>query len=265
MLRETVKGFIIDLDGTVYTGQQDIPGAIEALRKLQEANIPFLFLSNRGNYSRSMCQAKLERMGIKVEEEQIVLSSTVTSRYLRMHHLNDEIWTLGDAGLAQELHSHGLKLAEKPEHAKWLVITLHETLSYHDLNMAFRAVRAGAKIIATNEDRMFPAEQGDCIDVAGMIGAITHSTGESVQLVMGKPHTIMANTALELIDLSPEQCIVVGDSIASDVMLGRNHGMKTALVLTGSTMLADVENSDVKPDLVVQSLAELIGSYLEYI
>jgi len=260
---EHINGFIIDLDGTVYTGQQDIDGAINGLRKLQQHNIPFLFLSNRGNYSRAMCKAKLGAMGIEVDAEQIVLSSTVTARYLQEHHPQDAIWTLGDPGLAEELRSHQLILADKPEQAKWLVITLHESLTYEDLNMAFRAVRAGAQIIATNEDRMFPTEAGDCIDVAGMIGAIVYATGVEVSKVMGKPSAIMAHTALSILNLPANECMVVGDSIASDVMLGKLHGMSTALVLTGSTTLDDVEQSDIKPDLVANSLAALIDHYLD--
>lgn len=257
-----INGFIIDLDGTVYTGHKDIPGAIAALVKLQQAKVPFLFLSNRGNYSREMCKQKLARMGIEVESEQIVMSSTVTAKYLKREFPDDAIWTLGDAGLAEELESHGLILAKQPEQAKWLVITLHESLTYEDLNHAFRAVRAGAQIIATNEDKMFPTEHGDCIDVAGMIGAITYSTGAPVVKVMGKPNTIMANTALELLNLPAEQCIVVGDSIASDIMLGKRHGMKTALVLTGSTTAEHAEGSEVQPDLTVESLAVLVERYL---
>src|SRR5690606_17938413 len=128
--------------------------------------------------------------------EQIILSSTVTAQYLQENYPNDRIWPLGDAGLEEELRSYGLYIAATPEEASWVVITLHESVTYHDLNMAFRAVRHGAKIIATNEDKMFPTEDGDCIDVAGMIGAIVHSTGQEVSYVMGKPYATMANAAL---------------------------------------------------------------------
>lgn len=259
---EHINGFIIDLDGTVYTGHQDITGAINGLCMLQQRNIPFLFLSNRGNYSRAMCKDKLAVMGIEVDAEQIVLSSTVTARYLRDHYPDDAIWTLGDAGLTEELRSHQLVIAETPEQAKWLVITLHESLTYEDLNMAFRAVRAGAQIIATNEDRMFPTEAGDCIDVAGMIGAIVYATGVEVTKVMGKPSAIMADTALSILGLPAAECMVVGDSIASDVMLGKLNGMSTALVLTGSTTIEDVQQSEIKPDIVVSSLAALIDQHL---
>lgn len=258
-----VKGFIIDLDGTVYTGHCAIPGAIEAVKMLQSFHIPFVFLSNRGNYSRAMCQAKLDEMGLSVTAERIVLSSTVTARFLQQHYPGEAVWPFGDSGLEEELRSHNIIIADQPEHAKWLVITLHENLTYKELNQAFRAVRNGARIIATNEDKMFPTEAGDCIDVAGMIGAIVHATGEPVSHVMGKPSTIMASAALSVLGLSPEQCIVVGDSLTSDIGLGSKHGMKTALVLTGNTTQQDVEGSEQQPNYVSDDLLQLVRYYAD--
>lgn len=260
-LERKMTGYIIDLDGTVYAGLQPISGAIEALKKLQELQIPFVFLSNRGNYSREMCRLKLERMGIEVDAEQIILSSTVTAQYLQEHYPHDPVWPLGDAGLEEELRSYEIAIAQKPEEAKWVVITLHESVTYHDLNMAFRAVRHGAKIIATNEDKMFPAEDGDSIDVAGMIGAIVHATGQGVSLVMGKPSALMASAALRQLQLPPEQCVVIGDSLTSDIGLGKLHGMKTALVMTGSATVEDIIASKWKPDVIVDDLLSFVKTY----
>jgi arabinose operon protein AraL len=255
---QQIKGYVIDLDGTVYTGQSAISGSIAAIKELQQQGIPFVFLSNRGNYSRGMCKAKLEAMGLKVGEEQIILSSTVTAQFLQRYYKQSLIWTLGDYGLKEELQSFGLKIADRPEDADWLVITLHESLTYQDLNLAFRAVRNGARIIATNEDKMFPGDEGDCIDVAGMIGAIVHTTGQEVELVMGKPSAMMAEAALDVLKLPADNCVVIGDSLASDVQLGKKSGMQTVLVLTGSITRKDVENSDVHPDWIAVDLQSFI-------
>jgi arabinose operon protein AraL len=254
-----IQGYVIDLDGTVYAGQSAIPGSIEAIKQLQQRGIPYVFLSNRGNYSRAMCQAKLEGMGLTVELEQIILSSTVTARYLQQHDKDALIWALGDPGLKEELQSYGLMIADRPEEAKWLVITLHETLTYQDLNMAFRAARSGARIIATNEDKMFPGDGGPCIDVGGMIAAIVHTTGQEVELVMGKPSTIMADAALEVMGIPAEHCVVIGDSLTSDVGLGKNAGMQTALVLTGSATQEDAEGSAEQPNWIAEDLQAFIA------
>jgi len=257
---ETV-GYIIDLDGTVYAGNELIAGARESVSFLQSNQIPFVFLSNRGNYSRLMCQQKLKALGIEVSIEQIVLSSTVTARFLQSYYKKDLIWTLGDNGLAEELQSHGLQLADEPELADWLVITLHEQLTYHDLNQAFRAARAGARIIATNEDRSFPRDDGECIDVAGMIGAVTNASGRAVDLVMGKPSMIMAEAALSQLSLSAGQCIVIGDSLASDIQLAHRNQMRSVLVQTGSTTKKQLESCSLKPNWIAADMWSFFEHY----
>ncbi|MBD2868873.1 HAD-IIA family hydrolase [Paenibacillus arenilitoris] len=251
-----IEGFIIDLDGTVYKGKQPIPGAVEAIAELKRRGMKTVFLSNRGNISRKMCKAKLSAMGLDVPEEEILLSSTVTANFLSAYYSSSPVWTLGDAGLREELAAAGLAMADKPESAEWLVITLHETLTYKELNDAFRAVRSGARIIATNADKTFPGDEGDSIDVAGMIGAIVSSTGKEVELVIGKPSSIMAEAALRAIGLPPASCLVVGDSLASDIQLGKKAGMRTALVLTGSAKREDAEASEWQPDWIWDSLAD---------
>ena len=256
-------GFIIDLDGTVYAGDSLIAGALEAIHFLQKQQIPFVFLSNRGNYSREMCRAKLEAFGIHVALEQIVLSSSVTAQYLARNYPNDLLWTLGDEGLALELTAHQLALAPSPEQAQWLVITLHEHVTYDDLNDAFRAARAGARIIATNKDRTFPRQDGDCIDVAGMIGAIAYSTGKEPELVVGKPSAMMADAAIEQLSLLAEQCIVIGDSLPSDIQLANHKNMQSVLVLTGSTTKEQAEASEWKPTWIAPSLWSFIQHYYQ--
>lgn len=254
----SIDGFVIDLDGTVYRGKDAIEGAIESIHYLKSLGKRIVFLSNRGNISREMCHVKLRNMGLRdVSIEEILLTSTVAARYLKTHDENGRVWVLGEQGLKDELLSAEVHLAESPESSDWLLITLHETLTYHDLNQAFRAVRHGAKIIATNADKTFPGDGGDCIDVAGMIGAILHSTGEEVEVVVGKPSRYMAYAALEVLKLPPERCMVIGDSLESDIRLGKDIGMKTALVLSGSVNQAEAIKSTLQPDLILKSIADI--------
>jgi arabinose operon protein AraL len=254
---ENIDGYVIDLDGTVYKGKDAIEGAMDAIAYLKSIGKKLVFLSNRGNISRKMCHDKLLGMGIDVQEEEILLTSTVTANYLRDHDEGCQVWVLGEQGLRDELELAGIKLSEKPEAANWLVITLHETLTYKELNEAFRAVRHGARIIATNADKTFPGDEGDHIDVAGMIGAIEASTDQKVEVVIGKPSRLMAESALEVMGLPAERCMIIGDSLVSDIALGKNAGMMTTLVLTGSVNREAAEASSVTPDLIWNSLADL--------
>ncbi|WP_425353100.1 HAD-IIA family hydrolase [Bacillus velezensis] len=255
MAKLDAAGFLIDLDGTVFRGRELIDGAKEAVHTLQSLGKAVVFLSNRGNLSRAMCRKKLLGAGIRTDERSIVLSSSVTASFLKKHYPLSKVWVLGEKGLTDELALAGVVLAQNPQAADWLVISLHETVTYEDLNLAFKAASSGARIIATNRDRSFPNEGGHAMDVAGMIGAIEASAGAKTELVIGKPSWLMAEAACEALGLPPEECAIIGDSLESDIAMGRLYGMKSVLVLTGAAKLG--EPRLYEPDIVLDSIKDL--------
>lgn len=252
-----IEGLIIDLDGTIFRGETCIPGAARAIERAMARRKRIVYLSNRGNLDRDSVKAKLARAGIAAEREDILLSSSVAASFLSRYYHHIHVWVLGEEGLREELRRAGVRLADRPEEADWLVISLHERVTYEELNDAFKAVRGGARIMATNADKTFPRHDGAAIDVAGLIGAITGSTGRPVDIVIGKPSWLMAEAALDRLRLEPDRCLVIGDSLESDIAFGRMFGMKTALVLTGSASRAEAEAARRKPDYIWESIAEL--------
>ncbi|MEX2415088.1 MAG: HAD-IIA family hydrolase [Paenibacillaceae bacterium] len=257
MSMHPIQGLIIDLDGTVFRGDELIDGTREAINDAVDMGKQVVFLSNRGNISREAARSRLSEVGIDVTLAQIILSSSVAAAFLRDHYPSCQAWVLGEEGLIDELKLASVTLAQESRDADWLVISLHEQVDYEDLNHAFVAIRHGARILATNADRTFPRHDGDAIDVAGMIGAITNSTGKHVDLVVGKPSWLMAEAAMKQLQLPPEQCLMIGDSLETDMAFGRMFGMKTMLVLTGSTNQAAADSCLRKPDYIVDSLANL--------
>ncbi|MEC1669236.1 HAD-IIA family hydrolase [Bacillus mojavensis] len=248
-------GFLIDLDGTVFRGNELIDGAREAISTLRNMGRKIVFLSNRGNISRAMCRKKLLGAGIDADISEIVLSSSVTAAFLKRNYRFSKVWVLGEQGLIDELRLAGVQTADEPKEADCLVISLHETLTYEDLNQAFKAAAAGARIIATNKDRYFPNEDGNAIDVAGMIGAIEASAQAKTELVVGKPSWLMAEAACTALGLSAHECMIIGDSIESDIAMGKLYGMKSALVLTGSAKPG--EQRLYTPDYVLESIKDI--------
>jgi Predicted sugar phosphatases of the HAD superfamily len=248
---------LIDLDGTVFQGDRLIRGADRAIAALRASGRKIVFVSNRGNLSRTQGVEKLRKAGIEAEKDELLLASTAAARLLKSHYPNASVWTLGDPGLGEELADHGIRLSAAPETADWLVVSLHETLTYGDLNDAFQAVRHGARIMATNLDRTFPKDGKQAIDVAGMAGAIEAASGRRVEIVVGKPSYYMGEAALAAAGLPGEQCAMIGDSLESDIGLGKAHGMRTVLVMTGSTDTAMLEKAERRPDFVIESLADL--------
>lgn len=255
-----MEGFIIDLDGTVLKGKDVIAGANETIAYLRAHEKKMVFLSNRGNLSRKECFGLLKSQGADVLEEEIILTSTVAAKYLAKHYPDSKVWTLGDQGLQDELKHHHVKIATKPEEAAFLLISLHETLTYEELNMAFQAVQNGARVLATNADKTYPNEEGKAIDVAGMIGAIEGASGRKPEIFFGKPSYFMIDAALEQLQVSKEKCIVIGDSIETDIRLGKSHGIQTMLVLTGNTNKEQAQSvlERDKPDYITGSLENLI-------
>ncbi|WP_233275707.1 HAD-IIA family hydrolase [Salibacterium aidingense] len=204
MREKEIKGLIIDIDGTVFHGEQVIDGAAEILNFWDQRGMEMVFLSNRGNISRKTAAARLQRAGVNVHYEQMILSSYVSACFLKTYYPTQEVWLFGDKGLREEMEADGIKLAAKPEDADWVVITLHETLTYKDLNAAFRAVKSGANILATNKDKSVPDKEGkESIDVAGMIGAIETAANRQTDIVIGKPSHFMMEAVMKKNGSSP--------------------------------------------------------------
>ncbi|WP_059102574.1 HAD-IIA family hydrolase [Shouchella shacheensis] len=260
-LLENIQSVLIDLDGTVLHGDRLIKGAVETIEALQNAGKKVAFLSNRGNLSRAEGLERLRGHGIYVEKEAIIFSSTVTARFIKAHYPKASVWVLGNKGLGEEICAHDIPIAQTPEEADFVVVTLHDAITYDELNNAFRATSADARIIATNSDKTYPNEEGPAIDVAGFIGAIEAATGRKTELVVGKPSCFMAEAALDYVGTEAKHCLIVGDSMESDIALGRLQGMKTALVLTGNTTEEALTHVPERrqPDAVFESIADLRG------
>ena len=132
-------------------------------------------------------------------------------------------------------------------------------LGYENGQTGFVALRtAGAHFYATNSDRYCPVPGGGQPDAAAMIAAIEASTSKQVEAVVGKPSRFMAEAILSLLQLPPEQCIMIGDRLETDVLMGLNAGMAGALTLTGATDLKMLEASEVQPTYVLRGLSDLI-------
>ena len=257
-----MNGYIIDLDGTIYKNYKIIDGAREAIEILIKNQLPFVFLSNRGNISRKECLQKLKNIGIECKMENIILASTIAARFFQQRK-EKSVWLLGDEGLREELVDHQVTLPTEPEQASWLLISLHENLTYVELNNAFRAVRNGAKIAVTNNDLIFPREDGLCIDVGGLIAAITATTGAKVEDSFGKPSVFMRDAALQSLELEATNCIVIGDGLSTDMQLGITNDIKTAFVLSGISTIEDLHKANITPSFIGHTILDVVKQTLE--
>jgi len=253
------KGFIFDLDGTVYLGERLIPGAGRVIRLLREGGKKVVFLSNKPLYTREDYAAKLTRLGIPATPSEVVNSTFVLIRYLGKAAPGAKVFVMGELPFLVEMVKAGFRLTEDPDEIQYVVAAFDRTFDYRKLNIAFQAIKKGARFIATNPDRTCPVEGGELPDCAGIIAALEATTLKKVEMIVGKPSPLTAQAALEVMGLEAADCLLIGDRLETDIRMGREAGMKTALVMTGVTDAKTLEASPIRPDYVLQSIADLEG------
>jgi HAD superfamily hydrolase (TIGR01457 family) len=251
-------GYIFDLDGTIYLGEKLIPGAGETIEKLKSLSKKIIYLSNKPLQTREDYAAKLTRLGIPTRAEEVINSSLVMAHWLSREAPGTTIYVIGEIPLIQEMVRAGFRISEKGGEIRYVIASFDRTFDYRKLNIALQAIKKGAHFVATNPDRTCPVEGGEIPDCAAMIGAVEGTTGKKVEAVVGKPSDIMIRVALDYMGLRSQDCILVGDRLETDMVMGKKAGMAAALVLTGVTTRESLKKSDIQPDYVWESVAEII-------
>lgn len=256
-MNSPIEGAVLDLDGTVYRGDELIEGAAETVRKLRNAGIETLFFSNNPTKSRRAYADRLSGLGIETAPEEVLSAGTVTTRFLREEHADDAVFLIGADGLRTQLETAGVDLVADATEADVLVVSWTREFGYGDLLAGYRAIEAGATFYGTDPDRLIPAENGMVPGSGAIVNAVAGTVERKPEKILGKPSTEARRSALEELSAPPERCVVVGDRLNTDIALGERAGMRTVLVKTGVSTDADLDESDVTPDHVVDSLAEI--------
>jgi len=251
------RGWLFDLDGTIYLGERLIPGADAAIAALRAAGRRVAFLSNKPLQTRAEYAAKLTRLGVPAAPADVINSSLVLARYLRDRDPGAPVFVIGEPPMLDEMRAHGFEV-RPDERVRWVVIAFDRTFDYAKLNVALQAVKQGARLIATNPDRTCPVEGGEIPDCAGMIAAVEAVTDKKVEAIVGKPSPIILEVALAALGVPARDAAIVGDRIETDIVMGRRLGLGTVLVLSGVTRADDPRIAAVAPDHVVRSVRELV-------
>jgi HAD superfamily hydrolase (TIGR01450 family) len=252
-----LKGFIFDLDGTVYLSERLIPGADRVIRLLRERGGKVVFLSNKAIQTRENYAAKLTRLGIPTAPEEVINSSFVMTRYLAKRAPGARVFAIGEAPFVEELRRAGFTICVDPAQIEWVIASFDRTFDYRKLCIAFEALKRGAHFVATNPDRTCPIEGGELPDCAGVIAHLEAVTLRKVEAIVGKPSQFTIEATLEILGHPAAECILIGDRIETDIRMGNESGMKTALVMTGVTDEKTLEASPIRPDHVFGSIADL--------
>lgn len=253
------KGYVFDLDGTVYLGDALLPGAGEVLMQLKHRS-RVVYLTNKPLQMPADYAAKLTHLGVETSPEEVVSSTDALVLYLAQHAPTARLFVIGEPPLVELLGSIGYEVADKAEGVDVVVVSFDRTFNYHKLQVAFDAVRRGARIIATNPDAYCPTPEGGLPDCAAILAAVEASTGARAEAIVGKPSLHMAATTLDRLGVPARETLLAGDRLTTDVRMANEAGLASALVLTGATSLDEALRSPDQPDYIVGGLAELIPS-----
>jgi NagD protein len=250
------KGFLIDMDGVIYKGKQPIPGAINFINMLKQKKIPFLFLTNNSQRTSRDVSYKLNRLGFKVEENDVFTCAMATARYLAGINPKGSAFVIGEGGLLNELHQNGYSIVE--DNPDYVVIGEGRTIMLEAVDKAVNMVMKGSKLIATNLDPNCPVDNGKYRAGCGaFVSMIEFATGKKAFSV-GKPSPIMMRMARKTLGLSTDETIMIGDTMETDILGAGTMGFTTILTLTGVSKVDDLTNYGYSPDYIINSINDLL-------
>ena len=246
---------LFDMDGTLYLGDQVIPGAQELIARLRAAAFPHYFLTNNSSRSKKDYVGKLNSLGLPAEESSIFTSGEATAWYLKARAENARIYLVGTPSLEEEFLEFGFELDHvEPEYC---VLGFDTTLTYEKLSAFCGFIRRGLPYIATHPDVNCPTPDGFIPDIGAFMAAIEASTGRTADVIVGKPHPPIVEAITLKTGFQASEIGMVGDRLYTDIAMGQ-FGLKTVLVLSGEATRKDVPRSPFQPDIILESVSELL-------
>jgi HAD superfamily hydrolase (TIGR01457 family) len=252
-----VELFLLDLDGTIYLGNQMIRGAGEFLQKVKQAGKRYCFLTNNSSRSSSDYLKKLSSLGIDAGPDEVLTSGYAAIRYLKAAFPSSRVFLMGTRSLKREFAEEGIRLVE--ESPEVVVVSYDTELDYEKLCQTCLFLRQGAFYVCTHPDLNCPSQRGSLPDAGSFMALIQKSTGRLPDIICGKPYPAMAQAVRDKFGLSGKKVAMVGDRLMTDIAFAKENGFVSVLVLSGETDRKALEESGVEPDFVFSSVREIIS------
>lgn len=248
------KGFICDMDGVIYRGNQLLSGVTEFVQWLEKEGKSYLFLTNSSERSPKELQQKLFRMGLSVGEEHFYTSALATAHFLSRQKPGCTAFVIGAPGLLNALYDRGIIMNDvDPD---YVIVGETASYNYETISKAVRLVMNGAKLIATNSDLTGPVEGGIAPACRALVAPIELATGKQAYF-MGKPNPLMMRTGVKLLGVHGSEAAMIGDRMDTDVISGVESGLDTVLVLSGCTTLEEMAKYAYQPTYILSGVGEI--------
>ena len=250
-----IKCFIVDMDGTFYLGEELLPGALEFADAIEKTGRRFFFFTNNSSHNEEECLERLRKIGYDKPGMRVIISSHVTIDFLRRNRPGKKVFLLGNENLTNDFLAAGVKLTD--EDPDIVVLGFDTTLTYDKINKAARFLAAGKEYMATHPDDNCPLKNGFMVDTGSMMAMFRQSTGRMPSVILGKPYGYTVDYVTHLINCERHEIAFVGDRLATDIAIGAQNGLKTALVFTGVTSPSQYERSGIRASATFANIGEL--------
>lgn len=248
------KGFICDMDGVIYQGNNILPGVKDFVDWLYKENKKFLFLTNSSGKTPRELQQKLGRMGLDVDESHFYTSALATAKFLSHQSPNCSAYVIGEPGLFNALHDANITFNDvDPD---YVIVGETANYNYNLIVKAMHHVMNGAKLIGTNTDLTGPSEIGIIPACRALVAPIELTTGKSAYYV-GKPNPLMMRTGLQILGIHSAETAIIGDRMDTDIIAGIESGLDSVLVLSGVSTNETIEQYPYRPRLVLNGVGDI--------
>ena len=247
--------FLLDMDGTLYLGDEVFDGAVDFIRTLEQTGRRYIYLTNNSSRAGTDYITRLRRLGFPCEAENVFTSGMATAMYLNQNYPGKRVCLVGTEAFRRELEAEGIVIDD--ENAQAVVCGFDTELVYRKLERAVHFLRKGVPFIAANPDWVCPMPGGEVLPDCGSICALLTAASGRKPNYIGKPNRRMVDIISKQTGIPNREICCVGDRLYTDIAVGVNAGAVTVLVMSGETDAAMLEKSDVKPDFVFADVAEL--------
>lgn len=255
--------YLLDMDGTIYNENQIFEGTLDFLRAIEEQGGQYIFITNNSSKSVEDYVKKVRAMGISASYEHFYTSSQATAMYLQENYPGQIVYCMGTDSLVQELRKSGIEVVTEVDDRASVVLIGFDTENTSE-KIRNTCIMLGKDVayLATNPDLVCPVSFGYIPDCGSMSIMLKNATGKE-PFFIGKPEPIMVNCVLKKQNKRPEEAVIVGDRLYTDIKTGERAGVDTICVLSGEASMEDIQSSDVKPTYIFESVKEIYEGLTE--
>jgi 4-nitrophenyl phosphatase len=253
----TYPAFIIDMDGVLWRSKAWLPGVKEFFDALRSLKKKPMLVSNNSTVTSQGVADRMAEIGVEIQPAEVLCSAAATASYLRERfEPGTGVYPIGEQAVREALSGAGFRVLESAEGAEIVVVGFDRQVNWAKLTQAALAIEHGALFVGTNPDPSFPLEKGQAPGNGAFVTAVKVTTGVE-PLIIGKPEPLLFEQAAHLLGIQPDQILVIGDRLGTDILGARRAGMPSALVLTGVTTAEQAEADEIKPDWIFDDLPAL--------